>query len=75
MWTTLKEASGLQSKKTSQIHLREGDKVIKDPKEVAEKLSKYYMEKVEKIVEEHPSNPELSKVYSRVCQNKFLFSY
>ena len=64
MWRILRESSGLQTKKSSQIQLKIGDEVVKEPERVADELSRYYVEKVEKIVEEHPPNPQLSQVYT-----------
>ena len=64
MWKVLKESSGLQENKSSQIQLKIGDELVKEPRRVAEELSRYYVEKVEKIVEEHPPNPQLSQVYT-----------
>ena len=65
MWRILQETSGLKMKKSGQIQLKVEDKMISEPAEVAEELSRYYIDKVEKIVEEHPPNPALSQVYTQ----------
>ena len=63
MWRILKETSGLQVKKSGDINLKIGDEMVKDPVRVADELSRYYVEKVEKIVEEHPPDPQQAQVY------------
>ena len=75
MWRVLKETSGLQAKESGQIQLKIGDKLVREPALVAEELSRYYVDKVTKIVQEHPPNPQLAKVYTeRYLRGKTISS-
>ena len=63
-WSSILTAAGLGGKKTADISLKVDGEVVKDEAVVAEELSAYYISKVEKIVEEHPLDPELALKYT-----------
>lgn len=64
LWRIVKDNSGLQTKKSSAINLRVDGEVLKEPQKVAEHLSGYYIQKVQKIVDEHPPDPVVAKEYT-----------
>ena len=63
-WRTIMAMSGLASKKSSKIWLKEDGVAIEDPGKVAEHLNDFFVSKVNKIVETHPPNPEEMKKYT-----------
>ena len=64
-WRVILTNSGLSTKKTSTINLRIGGEIVKEPGRVAKELSDYYVNKVEKIVKEHPPDPVVAEEYTR----------
>ena len=63
-WRNIMAMSGLSTKKSSKIWLKENGESIDDPKEVAEHLNNFFVSKVNKIVSTHPPNPEEMKSYT-----------
>lgn len=64
LWSLVRQQSGLQQRKSSKIQLRIDGELEKDSRKVAEELSRYYVDKVNKIVAEHPPNPDLASYYT-----------
>lgn len=64
-WRIILSNSGLDAKKSSSINLKIDGELVKDPKKVANELSNYYLDKVDKIVREHPPDPGLADYYTR----------
>ena len=57
--------SGMEAKRSGKIILKkENGAVIDDPKEVAEDLNNFFVDKVNKIVESHPPDPVKAKEYT-----------
>ena len=63
-WRNIMAMSGLSTKKSSKIWLKENGESIDDPKEVAEHLNNFFVSIVNKIVSTHPPNPEEMKSYT-----------
>ena len=63
-WSVLRNLSGLEPKKSDRIFLRDGDKLEDRPEKVAQIMNKYFVDKVENIVRDHPPDPVLASAYT-----------
>ena len=63
-WRIVREQAGLEVKKAAGIKIRIDGEIEDDPLKVAEEFSSYYVDKVEKVVQEHPPDPDAAKLYT-----------
>ena len=63
-WSVIRELSGLEPKRTDKIVLKKEEEIIEKSVEVANTMNQYFVNKVEKIVEDHPPDPVLASAYT-----------
>ena len=63
-WAVIQKLSGLSVKKTDKILLKEDERMLEKPSDVADRLNSYFVEKVETIVAEHPPDPVKASQYT-----------